>query len=214
MPSKRSSRPRTTQNLYPTTRKPRATRKSWIGHKGPNFVVLSKAGKDSRGNTLWLAVCGCTNEFKITTSALGRPEHYKSCGCWRASGEAQRGGKRPSQSLGSGVASRNKLISNYRRQAARRGYLFELTVEQCEVLFAGDCHYCGVEPHQTFFHRTCDGTYTYNGIDRQDNTLGYTTSNAVSCCGMCNKRKNNSSEAEFLQWIQRVHAHLFKGAPA
>ena len=196
-------------------RKLRTSKTDWIGHRGPVFLVTSRKGKDTRGNTTWLAKCDCGNEFVITTAALGRPQGYRSCGCWRASQEAQRGSKRPQISLGPGIASRNKLFSNYKRQAHSRGYSFDLTLEDALHLFKGDCYYCGISPCQSFTHRTCNGPYIYNGIDRRDNNLGYTCANSVSCCGTCNMRKNDSSEAEFLLWIQKVHSHfILKGVPA
>ena len=75
----------------------------------------------------------------------------------------------------------------------------------------GDCHYCGEPPTENL----SDQTYTYgqgvfkrNGIDRKDNTLGYTVANTVPCCGVCNTAKMAVSEKDFYKWIYKVHHNL------
>ena len=73
----------------------------------------------------------------------------------------------------------------------------------------GNCHYCGIEPNSTWFgtKRTIVNTdgFKYNGIDRKDNTIGYTTENCVSCCKICNNSKNTLAEDEWLIWVKRIY---------
>ena len=55
--------------------------------------------------------------------------------------------------------------------------------------------------------RRGNGDYTYNGIDRVDNTRGYTLDNVVPCCFKCNRAKDTMTKEEFLEWVGRVATH-------
>ena len=44
----------------------------------------------------------------------------------------------------------------------------------------------------------CNNINNTLGIDRIDNNIGYTKENAVSCCGICNRMKMNSTFNDFL----------------
>lgn len=65
-----------------------------------------------------------------------------------------------------------------------------------------NCHYCGIEPSNTYMKSYYN--VNYNGIDRVDNSIGYEMNNVVACCKMCNIAKNNNTEQEFLQWVKRL----------
>jgi hypothetical protein len=69
-----------------------------------------------------------------------------------------------------------KKWNGYIQNAKSRELKFELTKEQFHSLAATSCHYCG----------TCQENG--NGIDRVDNTKGYTMDNVVPCCSLCNIR--------------------------
>lgn len=45
-----------------------------------------------------------------------------------------------------------------------------------------------------------------NGVDRRDNTQGYTIQNAKSCCEICNMSKNNLPEGIFIDMCMKVAA--------
>jgi hypothetical protein len=51
------------------------------------------------------------------------------------------------------------------------------------------------------------GNYTYNGLDRVNNSKGYTRTNVVPCCIICNNAKRTLSLSEFLEWIGQVYEH-------
>jgi 5-methylcytosine-specific restriction endonuclease McrA len=108
----------------------------------------------------------------------------------------------------------NQLVARYRKNAKAKNRLFALSVEECIALFRSNCHYCGVEPSQVMRHRVHrpggrlnEETYTYNGIDRIDNEVGYIAGNVVACCGTCNHAKRDMTYDEFLTWVYRVHQH-------
>lgn len=95
----------------------------------------------------------------------------------------------------------------YRAAAQRRGMEFDLTDPHMSALFAASCYYCGVLPGTVTNKPGANGQFTYNGIDRYDNALGYVASNVVTCCKECNWAKGARSGDEFLAWLRRVAAH-------
>lgn len=84
---------------------------------------------------------------------------------------------------------------NCRRSAKVRGYEWTLNQETFNRLLLADCSYCGVAPNPV------------NGIDRRDNSLGYTTENSVSACSDCNYAKRKMSAHDFLSWASRVASY-------
>jgi hypothetical protein len=136
----------------------------------------------------WLCQCECGNTTTAQTSDLERGDK-KSCGC--------------SKHEPYGHAARNAVLRRYKYQADKRGYEWQLTNDQALLLFSGTCHYCGsgssnVERTSKF------GSFIYNGIDRKDNTIGYTPANATSCCAVCNMAKKAMGHDEFIKWARRI----------
>jgi len=83
----------------------------------------------------------------------------------------------------------------YREGALKRNLPFELTVDHFATIFwRQPCNYCG-ETIQTA------------GVDRVDNTLGYTLANVVPCCSTCNFMKLQMSKAEFLAKCEQIIRH-------
>ena len=56
-----------------------------------------------------------------------------------------------------------------------------------------------------------------NGIDRVNNSIGYTLDNCVPCCKHCNYVKGNLSQVDFKTWKNRFvlkqSANLLKNLP-
>ncbi len=71
---------------------------------------------------------------------------------------------------------------NAKLSAKRRSISFDLTCEQYVKLIGPECFYCN-----GFFGRVTTGV----GLDRMDNSKGYTIDNCVSCCKSCNGIKNS-----------------------
>ena len=99
----------------------------------------------------------------------------------------------------------NALISSYRCKAVERGLVWDLTSLDAKRLFKGSCSYCGELPNQIKRMRGLRGDFIYNGIDRKDNSVGYTFDNSVSCCGECNRMKGTLSDTNFLLRISRIY---------
>lgn len=80
---------------------------------------------------------------------------------------------RPSSLLG-------RSFSSIKNSAKSRGIAFLLTLEQyVELRNSGKCEFCG----------GC--LPSWGGLDRKDNSMGYTVDNCVPCCFVCNVAKND-----------------------
>jgi hypothetical protein len=75
---------------------------------------------------------------------------------------------------------KNKSVhyNHYIKGAIKRNLAFELTFEQFSDLILKECYYCN--------HKI---NTEVNGIDRVNNSLGYTLENCVPCCEVCNRMK-------------------------
>lgn len=134
----------------------------------------------------WLCICICGKEKAIETSDLKKGS-IKSCGCKRKLLQ------REAKYIKDGLAAFNSLYGNYKRICARdRKLEFSLSREEFKLLTSQNCYYCNKEPSQ--IKKSKISFYKYNGIDRVDNSKGYTKNNSVSCCGECNKSKHNVSK--------------------
>jgi len=103
----------------------------------------------------------------------------------------------------------NRVIHDYKRHAREMGREWKLTEEDVRFLLLADCHYCGGGPSTSMLYGRTDEkeVFMYNGIDRVDNSMGYTTDNVVTCCKACNLAKRGMSVGEFLAWVSRVYSH-------
>lgn len=142
-----------------------------------DWLVLDEAEPAAGYQKRWLCLCtSCSTDYIVLQASLrnGRSQRCKGC-----SADA----KTTHSTLES------KRLAGYKQGAKRRDYDFNLTNEQALAFMRGDCHYCGV------------GNI---GIDRVDNTQGYSVDNCVSCCTICNRAKADLSLTQFKEWIQRV----------
>jgi hypothetical protein len=179
---------------------------------GRLFVVSKKGSHTSKCGsvkTVWNLMCDCGNHHVATTGSL-TSGNVKSCGCLRFEASTENG-RNSRLAIINPQAGFVRAIGGYKRNAKKRGYEFDLTDSQAKVLFESNCHYCGSLPSNAFDVSTYtlgQKTYRYNGIDRRDNTHGYTVTNSVSCCSICNHAKHTLGEAEFKSWILKAANHL------
>jgi len=174
------------------------------GHRYGRLVVLEEAGRRN-GAVCWLCQCDCGKRIIVGGREL-RTGDTKSCGCLNTEQcEARR--------LPKGQAAFNCVFGSLKRGAERRGLEWALTEKQVKELTSQPCFYCGVPPRQRCRGRRVNGEYLYNGLDRVDNTRGYTVDNVVPCCKRCNVAKNNMTQQEFYTWIDRIYNRR-RAAPA
>lgn len=166
------------------------------GKKFGRWTVLNKYEVRKRLNgkrtTYWLCRCECgTEKFVIA----GQLTYGSSTKC-----------KRCPRMKARGISSRNTVFSEYKKAASERGYPWFLSDADFDVLTAQNCFYCAAPPSNTN-NSGCNGSFTYTGIDRMDNSRGYEIDNVVPCCRRCNRAKDVMSQEDFLSWAERVVNH-------
>jgi hypothetical protein len=180
-----------------------------VGKKFNSLTVVKLLGSVQYGKSkkrTWECLCDCGNTTKITTGALVRGA-IKTCGCSFKISSVQNSLK-SRHKLAKKESGSNSIYAQYRNNAKTRNYEFLLTKEEFRILISSNCFYCGIEPLNLYDVRYYN--LLYNGIDRIDNTKGYTTENSVACCKMCNVSKNNNSLEYFLHWVKRIYKHNFE----
>jgi len=179
-----------------------------VGKRFGRLLVISDAGNrvDSRGEkeSMWECLCDCGNTKTIMGANL-RSGDAISCGCYNKERTAEMNRISPSE------FRVNRVFSSYRQAARKKDMEFKLTKEDVEKLINLDCYYCGDSPSNTHI---CHGhKITYQGIDRLDNTKGYTLDNVVSCCIVCNKMKKALSHDEFVLHILGIASRFEVKSP-
>ena len=189
-------------------------RKDYTGQRFGNLVALHPVNRsDPSGRSrMWLFQCDCGAlvERPAAIVALVAKKTRKdgapfSPKCSRTCSLAR---------LPGNEAAFNRVFDNYKRDAKRRGLVFQLTKNNVKELSMAPCAYCGAPPKQV--GRPSRNTtpsrqsmFVHNGIDRIDSGVGYVLNNVVPCCKQCNRAKSDLSYEEFAYWIARAYQHLF-----
>jgi len=84
--------------------------------------------------------------------------------------------------------------SRYISSAKVRNIYFDLSFEKFMEYWKAPCDYCGREINTI-------------GIDRIDNTQGYTETNVRSCCEICNTMKMTMHEEDWYEQMIRILNH-------
>lgn len=93
--------------------------------------------------------------------------------------------------------------------AAKREFTINLEwfIEQCHL----PCVYCGRSDQNMISVKSKAGgdrwivkDFRYNGLDRLDNSLGYTKQNCVPCCAVCNRGKNSMGYNEWKEYLDAL----------
>jgi hypothetical protein len=171
-----------------------------IGQRFGKLVVIDHFEIESgNGRKGAICKCDCGKVFHVNSASKLKSSGPRSCGC------AKR--KMPRRTK-FGESLRKRVITQYRFNAKNRGLSFELTESEIINLFKQRCHYCGIQPSKTITRDGLYGEFTYNGIDRLNNDIGYTVDNCVTCCSKCNYIKGKMSDIELTDWIRRVHKNM------
>ncbi len=192
-----------------------------VGKEHPKFIDLTgkrvgdltieeyvyRKGRGKEGRWVWRCSCSCGEECYVRTVRLTREEPQQCCKkCADLNSSKYR-------LLPDNMSLKNRIIRVYKRNASLRGYSFDLTPDEVIKLIQEKCHYCNSAPKVNkgdipYFTKGLE--FPRNGIDRKDNTLGYTLKNAVPCCDNCNRGKLELSEADFLAWVETIYNHKIK----
>lgn len=142
----------------------------------------------------WRCKCDCGNETIRSYARLGRlyDNTHISCGCMAKKQY------RHSDML-------NYVYRMYKRNAYKRKYAWLISEEETDTLIKSACFYCGTPPNNTYYYAK---EFKYSGIDRIDNTQGYSIDNVIPCCGPCNRMKMDYTQEFFLSHIKQIIRHL------
>lgn len=181
-----------------------------VGHRFNRLTVLEDGRRPNGPHSYqYRCRCDCGNEVFVKGAQL-KSGNTKSCGCLSQD-------RKNAATLADFGSFKISLYRRYVKGAAVRGHVFELTREQAIPLFTQICHYCGSPPAtagtpSTFGYRKKYDVskFYYNGIDRVDNSKGYTVSNVVPCCSTCNRSKGTMPLDKWLEWARRLSERFIK----
>lgn len=149
--------------------------------------------------------CSCGKITEIEKSKVLRG-HTKSCGHLQTEMRHNLGAL---NRLSYGEATANETYECYKKNALKRNYEFKLTKEEFKILVTQPCFYCGREKTQEKRDKQNNGSFKYTGIDRYDNSKGYTTDNCVPCCKTCNMMKGTMTAIEFKEKMETILSSKF-----
>lgn len=168
--------------------------------------------RSSNKGIIWelLCKCGKIHYCRPQDVLCGR---ITSCGC-NTSNRMSIAGKQ-SRQFPPHISSARVVWRTYRSDG--------LDFESFYALSQQPCYYCGRKPHRTINisksksrsgkcsdEQIHNGDFTYNGLDRVDNTKGHVKENIVPCCCTCNKSKMDQTLEDFLLHIERMYEHTRK----
>lgn len=182
------------------------TVKKYVGKTG--LYKCKKYGTE-KGYHTWKCECECGNIVNVRSNKL-RSGHSKSCGCKRKM-------NKPKWTLPEGEAAKNLLLQQYKQSAKKRDLDFSIDRDKFTELTSSNCHYCDSKPSESVAmrqkgkskHRSLNGDYLYNGLDRVNNNIGYTVENCVPCCWICNEMKSNKNKEDFIEHIRKIVENLY-----
>jgi hypothetical protein len=163
-----------------------------VGNTYGQLTVLRLASMSEgapRDKGYWVCCCTCTEREIVVSGHDLRSGHTTSCGCSRIHKDRDK-------------IARNCIIKQGKANARSRGIGWDLTDEECRILFEAPCFYCAAAGTNT---RRAKGkgyedVYRYSGIDRVDNDQGYHRTNVVPCCIICNRAKMDLTFEDFIDW--------------
>lgn len=168
---------------------------NWPGIRYGNLVVIKAI--DVEKTTRLICKCDCGKETTVRAASV-KSGNTKSCGCLVVA-------ELKSRALKDNGSAINQIYRTYVKNAKSRNYSFELSLEEVKNIIEKPCEYCGDERSNQL--NWLHSPYRYNGIDRCDNSKGYTKDNVVPCCRTCNIAKNTLTTEKFCAWLSRAAKH-------
>lgn len=164
------------------------------GKKFTRWTVIKMSSvKKNQRSIVWEVKCDCGEIGLAITNSLNMGA-TKSCGCLSSDTAIL------THTLPNCEAALRKIFKSYAYHAKRRNYDFEFAEETFRLMLIENCYYCEKAPSNT--SSSAGGNFIYNGIDRVDNSLGYSKKNTVTCCYDCNRKKMRVSMAIALKMAE------------
>jgi hypothetical protein len=168
-----------------------------VGKRFGKWTVVSKEPNNKRNEQCWLCVCDCGTKRVHRSAPLLQNKTLQCKECFYLSRRKQ-------------YSAELRLFSTYKTSAKVRKLNIELTFEQFRSIIGRDCWYCGSKPSKRFFSKRRLSSLLCSGVDRKNNTDGYTLENSLPCCWECNERKRATNYDYFINWIKKVSENLRK----
>jgi hypothetical protein len=176
----------------------------WTGQKFGSLTFIQKTDERHNRSILWKLKCECGEIIKKRAYFVIRGI-TDNCGCKTSSRRAIAGAK--SRKLTPEISSAKSIWMRVYKDGCDFETFFSLSKMPCT--------YCGKPPHRTFnkyngdkrHPKRDDADFTYNGLDRLDNSKDHSSNNVVPCCTSCNISKGTKSVQEFLDHVRSVYAH-------
>ncbi len=176
-----------------------------------HLKVISFSGYP-KNRACWNCLCNCGNLVVVMAQSL-LDGSTSSCGC-KNDDDLKRLNRKVA-----GHASWQRLYRNYIRRSLDKDLELDVSLEEFKTLCTKECYYCGQLPKrvnavmaQKFM--SADGKARQwieaNGLDRVDNSRGYTKDNVRSCCIRCNKAKLDQTENDFYLWLEKAYLCMKK----
>lgn len=171
------------------------------GRRFRNAVVVERSSeKNKHGIWMWVCLCDCGKKFLATGNNLQRRPN-KHCGCMTLLNIAKANQKRKKDPT---MLMIGDVFRAYKQGARRRGFSFELSLDNFGKLILGRCFYCDSPPKLEYTPDKKPAGVYRNGVDRMNSNEGYTVENSVTCCFGCNLRKSDMDFSDFMTWVIHV----------
>lgn len=166
-----------------------------VGKRFGKLIAIEMLPEAIHGSLIFKCLCDCGHYRNVSKSNLDSKKNPQtSCGCGRFA------------DTNHGLIK--TLYIKYKHEAKNRSLDFSLDEQTFERLIFSNCYYCTQEPSKIMKYRQTEVNLIYNGIDRVDNSMGYSTANSVSCCTDCNLMKRTLSKQAFLKKIKDIYEHF------
>lgn len=165
-------------------------KKDITGMKFGSLTAIKEVGKNSNNSYVWLCKCDCGKKKEVSGSEL-RKGGTKTCGTC----------------LPDNISKYRIIYADYEGGARRREIEWALSFDDFISIIKRNCHYCDSLPsnnRKTHKRRSCPVNSATSGIDRVDNSRGYTIDNCVPCCRICNTAKRDMPLDMFLGWVRKI----------
>jgi hypothetical protein len=164
-----------------------------VGQRFGMLMPIERIAKTGYTNSKYLCRCDCGNT-KILRAIILTKVKQKSCGCAVI---------KRSEDTGVRIA-----LNTYRRHAKKRKLEFSLEKKDFRDLILSKCYYCdgGFTNTTKENYRTKKEkrVFFHNGVDRVNNSKGYTKENSVACCSACNLMKREFSVQKWIEHMKKV----------
>lgn len=192
-----------------------------IGRRFGSLVIVefleeySVGKKQKRYNHKYLCKCDCGDETvrdRISLLNSRRKGYHNRClACMKRDLKENPRGVKYDNDMDRNIGV---VYSNYRSKCKSKGLQFDMTQQEFSEMVQSNCFYCNLPPsnlREAASKRQGFSAKHLSGIDRIDNSGGYTKGNVRPCCEDCNKAKRDLTEGDFLDMIRNIYENLNLG---